>query len=152
MVSFELTWIVDIFGFPKNIKGFFGKTLEMGVDIDDTYTFSLDFGDKYGSILIDVVSRYATRSLILNMEKAQIIWRWDEDFIKIYDAISKKWKNFPYKKGQTVEGYNENITEDIYIEEMKSFISTVKGIGNFPNSLEEDIKVLKLLNKLEGKI
>jgi hypothetical protein len=57
----------------------------MKVDIDDTYSFSMDFGNKYGSVLIDVVARYAIRSLILNTQKAQITWRWDEDFIKISD-------------------------------------------------------------------
>lgn len=151
MVSFELTWLVDILGFPKDIIGFYGKTLEMGVDIDDTYVFALDFGDKFGSILIDVVARYATRSLILNMEKAQILWRWDEDFIKLYDASTKKWENYYFKKGQAAEGYNKNIMEDMYIEEMKFFIDAVEGKSNFPNSLDDDIKVLKLLNKIEKK-
>ncbi len=70
MVAFELTWLVDLLGFPQNITGFYGKTLDMGVDIDDTYSFSLDFKDKFGSILIDVVARYAIRNLILNTEKA----------------------------------------------------------------------------------
>lgn len=151
MVCFELTWIVDILGFPKRVAGFYGKTLKMGVDIDDTYVFSLDFGNKYGSILIDVVSRYATKSLVLNMEKAQIIWRWDENFIRIYDADGKKWANYYYKKGQVAEGYNKNIIEDTYIEEMKSFINTIRRKEKFPNSLEDDIKVLKLLNKIEKK-
>lgn len=151
MVSFELTWIVDIMGFPKDIIGFYGKTLEMGVDVDDTYAFVLDFGDKFGSMLIDVVSRYAIRTLLLNMGKGQITWRWDEDFIKIYDVDTKKWENIFYKKGQAAEGYNENITEDMYIEEMEDFIDAVERKGNFPNSMDDDIKVLKLLNKIEEK-
>jgi hypothetical protein len=151
MVSFELTWIVDILGFPKDIIGFYGKTLEMGVDIDDTYAFALDFGDKFGSMLIDVVSRYAIRTLVLNMEKGQITWRWDENFIKIYDVDTKKWENCFHKKGQAAEGYNENIAEDMYIEEMKAFIEAIEKKGNFPNSLDDDIKVLKLLNKIEEK-
>jgi predicted dehydrogenase len=152
MVPFELTWILDIFGFPKRITGFFGKTLEMGVDIDDTYAFSLDFEDKYGSILVDVVARYATRSFTLNMEKAQITWQWDDDFIRLYDAKNKKWENVPYQKGRAAEGYNENIAEDVYVEEMKFFINALERKGSFPNSLEDDIRVLKLLNKLEGRI
>lgn len=149
MVCFELTWIVDIFGFPKRVTGFYGKTLKMGVDIDDTYAFSLDFGDKYGNIIIDVVSRYATKSLILNLEKAQISWRWDEDFIKIYDAESKKWENCIYKKGKSAEGYNKNIIEDIYVEEMRKFINAIKEKEKFPNSLKDDIRVLKILNTIE---
>lgn len=151
MVAFELTWLVDLIGFPKNIKGFFGKTLEMGVDINDTYAFSMDFGDKYGSMLVDVVSRYATRSLLLNMEKGQIAWKWDEDFIKLYNANSKKWEKIYYKKSQAAKGYNKNIREDMYIEEIKYFIDALKEKKSFPNSLKEDIKVLELLNKIESK-
>lgn len=149
MVPFELTWVTDTFGFPKNIKGFLGKTMDLGADIDDTYAFSMDFGDKYGSMLIDVVSRFATRSLTLNLEKAQILWKWDEDVIKIYDAETKLWSNEQYIKGQAQEGYNKNIAENMYIDEMTAFINKVSGSGVFPNSLDEDIRVLKLLQEIE---
>jgi len=151
MVSFELTWITDILGLPENITGFFGKTLDMGVDIDDTYAFAMDFGDKFGSMLIDVVSRYATRSLTLNLEKAQIFWRWDEDCVKVYEADKKNWISIPYKKLSAALGYNENITEEMYIEEMKTFADAVSGRSVFPNTLEDDIKVLRLLNRIEQK-
>jgi hypothetical protein len=83
------------------------------------------------------------------LEKAQITWRWDEDFIKIYDAENKKWESYSYKKGEAAEGYNENIIEDMYVEEMKSFISAVKKESNFPNSLDDDIRVLKILYGIE---
>jgi len=151
MVPFELTWIVDILGFPKNINGFFGKTMNVRANIDDTYVISLDFGNVFGNMIIDVVSRYATRSLILNMGKGQILWKWEENFIKFYDASTKKWENYYFKKGQAADGYNKNIMEDMYIEEMKTFINTVEGRSQFPNSLDDDIKVLKLLNKIEEK-
>jgi hypothetical protein len=49
-----------------------------------------------------------------------------------------------------VEGYNKNIIEDMYVEETQSFISAVEGKSQFPNSLDDDIKILKLLYKLEG--
>ncbi len=151
MVSFELTWIVDVIGFPKNITGFYGKTMDVGANIDDTYVISMDFENAYGNITVDVVSRYATRSLILNMEQGQILWRWDENFIKLYDAFSKKWGNYYFQKGQAAQGYNKNIIEDMYIEEMQSFINAVKGEARFPHFLDEDIKVLKLLYKIEEK-
>jgi len=152
MVPFELTWIVDLVGFPKKIKGFYGKTMDVGADIDDTYVFSLDFGNFYGNIIIDVVSRYATRSLILNMEKGQILWRWEENFVKLYDAVNKKWENYFFQRGKTVKGYNKNIIENIYIEEMRKFIVAIQGKDKFPNSLDDDIGILKLLNKIEEKI
>ena len=100
---------------------------------------------------VDVVTRYATRSLILNMERGQLLWRWDENFMKLYDAVSKKWKNYYFQKGRSEKGYNKNIIEDMYVEEIKTFINSVKNRGKFPNSLNDDIKVLKLLNKIEEK-
>ncbi len=149
MVPFELTWLTDIFGLPQNVKGFFGKTIDLGIDIDDTYVFSMDFGGIYGSMLVDVVSRFATRSLSLNLEKAQILWRWDDEVIKIYNPNNKEWENESYVKGYAAQGYNSNITENMYMDEIKSFIDKISGRGKFPNSLEEDIKILKLLSAIE---
>lgn len=152
IVPFELTWIVDIMGLPKKITGFYGKTTDLGVDIDDTYAISLDFNGAYGNLTVDVTSRYATRSLILNMERGQILWRWDDAVVKLYDAITQRWIHYYYPQGQAVEGYNKNIIEDMYVEELKSFINAMEGKATFPNSLDDDIKVLKLLYKFEGKL
>ncbi len=152
LAPFELTWIVDLLGFPKNTAGFYGKTMDVGADIDDTYAIALDFGGAYGNITVDVTSRYATRNLILNMERGQILWRWDENIVKVYEAASQRWIHYNYPQGQTAEGYNKNIIEDMYIEETKSFINAVGKKGVFPNCLDEDVKVLKLLYKIEGKL
>jgi len=150
IVPFELTWIVDIMGFPKNITGFHGKTMDIGADIDDTYTISVRSATgSYGSITVDVVSRYATRSLILNMEYGQILWRWDDNIVKLYDAKKQKWTNYYCHKGKAAEGYNKNIIEDMYVEEIKTFLKATKNRQVFPNSLDEDIKILKLLDKIE---
>ena len=152
IVPFELTWIVDLMGMPKKVGGFFGKTTDVGAAVDDTYVLSLDFGEAFGNLTVDVTSRYATRSLILNMERGQIVWRWSENVLNVYDAVSQRWIPHYYPEGQTVEGYNKNIIENMYIEETNSFISAIEGKGTFPNSLDDDIEVLKLLYKLEGKI
>jgi predicted dehydrogenase len=152
IVPFELTWIVDLMGMPKTVGGFFGKTTDVGADVDDTYVLALDFGEAFGNLMVDVTSRYATRSLILNMERGQILWRWNENVLKVYDAVSQRWIPHYYPQGQTEEGYNKNIIENMYIEETNSFISAIEGKGTFPNSLDDDIEVLKLLYKLEGKI
>jgi len=151
IVPFELTWIVDLFGIPRRIVGLYGKTLEMGVDIDDTYVFSMEFDNFFGNMAIDVVARYATRSLILNLEKAQITWNWDEKRIRLYDAEKQRWIIFDEPQSQAVEGYNKNISDDMYIRELKAFIDTVKHNREFPNTLEKDIQVLQLLHRVEGK-
>ena len=151
IIPFELTWITDVVGFPQNITGFYGKTMDGGADIDDTYVISMDFGDCYGSMTVDVVSRYATRSLILNMDHGQILWRWDENIVKLYDAVNQRWIYYRSPEGEAAERYNRNIIEDMYIDEIKSFVDAIDGKDKFPNSLDEDIEILKLLQKAEGK-
>ena len=152
IVPFELTWIVDILGFPKRITGFYGKTMDIGVEIDDTYAISLEFQEIYGLLLVDVVSRYATRRLTMNFEKAQLVWKWDEQCVRIYDSDKETWSEKHYRKGKSYEGYNSNIIEEMYTEEIQAFINAIKGTGVFSNSLDEDIKVLKQLYKMEKEV
>ena len=150
IVPFELAWLVDITGFPVGVKGFNGKTMDVGAEIDDTYVIAMKFKDNiYGMLNIDVVSRYATRNLILNMEKAQILWRWDENNIKLYDANTKNWSTIEYALGAAAEGYNKNIAEDMYVDELNAFIKATKGECKFPNTLAEDIAILKVLEAAE---
>jgi len=149
MVPFELTWIVDILGFPKEVRCLYGKTMDVGADINDTYAIAMDFGGVLGSMTVDVVSRYGTRNLLLNMERGQLLWRWDEQEIKVYDAESQKWISHSYTQGDAAAGYNKNIAEDMYIEEMQAFLNALQGKKVFPNLLKEDIKVLQLLHTIE---
>jgi predicted dehydrogenase len=116
IVPFELTWIVDVLGFPEKVTGFFGKTMNVGADIDDTYVISIRFKQGLGTLLVDVASRYAVRSLVLNMERAQIVWRWDEATVNLYEADTQRWIAFKQKEASAHAGYNKNIIEDMYIE------------------------------------
>jgi predicted dehydrogenase len=150
IVPFELTWITDIMGFPERVSGFHGKTMDVRADIDDTYVISMVFKDKYGNMTVDVVSRYATRSLILNMERGQILWRWDENVVKLFDAANRRWVHYYLPEGQAEEGYSKHIVEDMYVEETESFIAAVKGDREYPNSLDDDIRVLELLHSIEA--
>jgi len=152
LVPFELTWILDITGFPRQAVALYGKTRDVGADIDDTYVISLAFDDAFGNITCEVTSRYSTRSLILNLEQAQLLWRWDEQVVKLYDANIQQWINHNVTLGESADGYNKNITEDIYIDEMRSFINAIEGKGKFPNTLEDDAGILKLLYQLEGRL
>lgn len=149
MVPFELTWLLDITGMPEEVFAFYGKTHEMGVDIDDTYSVTLRFNGFLGTLVVDVVSRYAIRSLVLNLEKAQIKWSWEEKTVKVYDADERRWIFYAEPEGRAEAGYNKNIVEEMYIEEMRAFIEAARGQSPFPNTLENDIKVLSILEKAE---
>ena len=149
IVPFELTWIVDSLGFPKNAKGYFRKTIELKAGIEDTYCFSLEYEDAIGSITVDVAARYATRNLIINLESAQIKWSWDESCFKVFESKNNRWVIYQQGDSSAAEGYNKNIGEKMYIDEIESFIKGISDKDLYPNTIEDDIRILEILDKIE---
>lgn len=150
VVPFELTWIVDTIGWPNEVKGVFEKTLDFGANIEDTYAFILKYSDKIGCVMVDAAARYAIRNLVINLEKAQIQWRWDDSFFKLYESVTNRWVTFNQSEFSASPGYNKNIGEVMYVEEVACFIKGIKSNSFYPNSIDNDIKILELLNSIEN--
>ncbi|MEN7432871.1 Gfo/Idh/MocA family oxidoreductase [Chromobacterium sp. TRC.1.1.SA] len=151
IVPFEMTWFTELFGFPRRVAGQYRKTIDIaGAEyIDDTYNGLFDYGTFLATITVDVVSRHATRRLTINGDKALLAWSWDEAAIKVFDGATAQWTEFVYQMEQAEPGYNKNIGENMYIDEIRAFLDAVAGKAAFPNSLEQDHRVLKLLYALE---
>ena len=151
IVPFELTWLTKVFGFPKRVCGNFRKTINIqGAEkIDDTYNFLMDYESFLASISVDVVSRYATRRLTINGDKKQLRWDWDDNHITIFDPEKQTWDCIEYDMESAQEGYNANIGENMYIDEIKHFIAAIENKAEYQNTLERDHKVLKLLYAIE---
>lgn len=151
IVPFELTWLLSIFGQPKKVIGNVRKTIDIeGAEkIDDTYNCLLDFGKYLAVITVDVVSRFATRRLLINGSERQLRWEWDRNCVEVYEPGAKEWKVHNYEALKAAPGYNANIGEQMYIDELKSFIEASLGGPPFINSLHEDRAVLKTLYAIE---
>lgn len=151
IVPFEMTWFTELFGFPRRVAGQFRKTIDIkGAEyIDDTYNGLLDYGTFLATITVDVVSRYATRKLTINGSKQQLCWSWDDACIRIYDPELGAWEDLRYEMENAEPGYNKNIGENMYVDEIRAFVDAVSGKQAFPNTLERDHQVLKLLYALE---
>jgi predicted dehydrogenase len=152
IVPFELTWITLVLGFPKRVVGLYKKTIQIkgAEQIDDTYNLLMDYGNLIFNLSVDVVSRHATRRLTINGDKKQLYWNWDDNLIRIYDPESNNWEEIKYETISAQSGYNKNITEQMYIDEMEAFLKAAKNEIVFPNSLEHDHKVLKVLYAVES--
>jgi predicted dehydrogenase len=150
IVAFELTWLTDLLGFPDDIKGYFLKTGNVEAEIEDTYCIALRYNDMAGVLVVDVVSRYATRQLVLNFEQAQVRWNWEDGYFRIYETDTGRWKDSARVSGQAAEGYNRNIIEEMYIDEIKAFIDGIGDRNAYPNTVEDDLLVLELLEKTEN--
>jgi predicted dehydrogenase len=151
IVPFELTWILDILGWPDRVSCMYGKTIDIegASAIDDTYNILLQFQWFFMSLTVDVVSRKATRQFLLNGSQGQIKWDWDERRVSFYGA-NNVVENFDFEAKAAHQGYNPNITEEMYEQEMAAFIAAVKGVAEFPNSLRDDIKILRILERAEA--
>lgn len=151
IVPFEFTWLTEIIGFPKRLAATFGKTIEIpgASDIDDTYNILCDFENFYASVTVDVVSKYATRQLSIIGSDGQIYWTWDRPEIKIFDVNKEAWTSVPITIGTAAAGYNKNISEQMYIDEINAFLKSVNGKETFPNCFRNDLKVLNILYAAE---
>ena len=148
IVPYELTWLTDVFGYPKEIKGYFKKTAEIGCDIEDSYAAAIDYGNMTGTLTVDVVARYVARDLIINMQNGQIRWRWDTRRVELYDALTGKTEFIEQGEAIHNDKYGAHIDENMYIEEIDCFLKGAKGEIE-TNTIEKDIKVLELLSELE---
>ncbi len=152
ITPFELTWLTHLFGFPKGVCGHFRKTIDIkgAESIEDTYNFLMDYGDHLASITVDVVSRFATRRLLINGDEGQLLWDWNQKHVAVFIPETGSWQEIPYEAGAAATGYNPNIGEQMYIDELKAFLDAVAGKAPFVNSLEADHRVLKLLYTIEA--
>jgi len=149
IVPFELSWMVGTIGWPVDVKGYFEKTIDFGANIEDSYAIVLKYPSAVGTLIVDVASRYAVRNLVLNLEKAQIQWKWDDECFKLYEVETNQWIEHKQPQVAAADGYNKNIGEGMYVEEVSNFIDGFLGKRAYPNTIDDDIKVLELLNKVE---
>lgn len=151
IVPFELTWITKLFGFPRSVMAYVNKTIniEGAEEIDDTYVSMLDYGKYVFTLTVDVTSRCATRILFLNGSEGQLTWDWSNNYVSLYTPKSG-WRNISFELIEAERGYDKNITEQMYIDELDCFIKTVGQETEFVNCLDLDIKVLNILYSIEN--
>lgn len=151
IVPFELTWMVDAFGWPQQVQGMRMRTTDVGAAIDDTYAALLRFDGFLGTLVVDVVARQAVRKLTLNLERASLSWDWDSGTVRVYEADAGRVVELHQPRSSAHTGYHQNIGEAMYVAEVASFLAAAQGRGSFPHTLQDDIRVLSLLERIEGE-
>lgn len=151
ILPFELTWMTMLFGFPQQVCGIHRKTIDIpgAPEIDDTYNAILDHGSFSVVLTIDVVTRHATRRLLINGSERQLVWDWDDQCVRVFHHDRQEWETITYDAAPAAAGYNKNITEGMYIDEMRAFLTGIDHPGSYVNNLEHDHRVLKLLYTIE---
>lgn len=153
IVPFELTWLCDLFGDATILSALKDKLSNMPFDFDDFYHFSVKFSSGvYGGIFVDVVTPHkASRRLHIVGSEGQIIFDANDEQIKYITSNDSQWnvQNFTDEKKEA--GYIN--PEAPYIHEMRDFCDAIskRDSSLFPNTLENDYNILKLLLRIEEK-
>jgi predicted dehydrogenase len=151
IVPFELTWLNDIFGHPQPLACAKTKLTDMEADIDDVYHCLLRYpGGMLANLTVEVVSRpKATREMRILGTEGEIVFSGDENAVRTIRLGDAEWQRFPLGVGTIQAGYIN--PEEPYIAELGDFVKAVESANAslYPNTLEEDVRVLNLLNELE---
>jgi predicted dehydrogenase len=150
MFCFELSWLSFLFGDLKCCAGAIDKKLNnVDISADDIYCSCVCFKDVAGTILIDIVSEPAIRNLRIVGEKCNLLWNWNDDHIKL-EFPSGVILPISYERGKAADGYNANICEFMYEQEMKNFCDSIQRKAKYLYSREEEEQVIKMLTMLEN--
>ena len=152
--AIELPWLISVFGRITESIVKRRNISTLGLSFPDTYSCIVthDSGAQ-GLLLIDVVSRKASRSFRLISETLDITWEGTPASLRILDTREKT--DFSPLKERSDEHdprYAAMISEKPYRKEIEAFLSTIDGATDTVRySYEDDLKVLQLIDTIEGR-
>lgn len=152
IMAIELPWITKVFGPVENISVLKGKNTDLNIDYDDNYLMQIthETGIK-GMLAVDVISRKAVRDLEIYGENLYISWQGSPDSLSEYDIENKKTRSVQlYDKVDTQEGYAAFVIENAYENELRAFIGKIYDKNTELYTFEEDLKILELIDEIEG--
>jgi len=154
IVPFELTWLNDIFGDSKPLACVRKKLTDMNADIDDIYHCILEYPNNViGNLTVEVVSRpKATREIRILGSQGEIVYSAYNNELRYTNLHMNDWERINFDTGTVESGYIN--PEEPYINEVRAYVNAILEIKNgeissYPNTLEDDYKILQTLYKLE---
>src|SRR5574337_1164613 len=79
MISFELVWLVHLFGYPVSVTAIKSKVSDLEIEIDDVFMVLLEFQNGVrGNLLVDVISRFPYRQIKILGQEGVIVADWLE--------------------------------------------------------------------------
>ena len=155
IVPFELTWLNDIFGDSKPLVCVRKKLTDINANIDDIYYCILEYPNNViGNLIVEVISRpKATREIRILGSEGEIAFSADSNELRYINLKMNDWQRINFDIGIVETGYIN--PEEPYINEVKAFLDGIVEIENgrvssYPNTLEDDYKILQTLYELEN--
>ncbi len=134
-----LPWLV---GKVESVWGFVAKLSDLEVDVEDTAEIGLRFdGGALGSLHLDYNQQPPSHHIEIIGTKGSLQWDLSDGAVRIYRAEKKDWETYPLPAGR-----ERNV---MFIEQMKHFISVVRGEVESSCTLDEGVRVQRLIHAVQ---
>lgn len=151
LFAIELPWLQETFGKIIDMQVIKRKTTALQLDFPDVYIVQLIHENgNIGNLLIDVVSRQATRHLEIISEDLFIRWEGTPDSLYQKDLENNEMKNIQVGEYIHEKGYGSFINEYAYMEEIQEFFNVLNG-EEAQYGFEDDLITLKWIDEIENK-
>ena len=150
ILAIELPWLTETFGEVDFVHVLSDKLTGLNIDYKDNFIIQIQHknGNK-GSLIVDVVSPVAVRKFEVYSERQYISWNGTPDSVAIFDDKSKKMVPVTLsEKAEHMEGYSSFVVENAYKNEIQEFFNVVDGTAIARYGLEQDLKVLELIDTI----
>lgn len=148
--AIEMPWILDVFGDITEYHVMAGNITGLDIDFCDSYLLQVKHvNGSCGSIAFDVVCRQAVRRLEVYNEELYLEWFGKPENLAVKNLQTGRME-YPCREKlyQVMEGYNELINEQGYVDEVINFLNVLSGREEARYSFEKDYRLLEFLDKL----
>lgn len=149
LLAIELPWIQNTFGKIVNIRTIKRKITSLDIDFPDVYLIHIEHENgNVGSLLVDIVSRQATRLLEIIGENTYIKWSGTPDSLYQKNIQTGEIQNIDMGEYFHEQGYDESINEFAYLTEIQEFFSVISG-GKAKYGFSEDKEIISWIDQIE---
>lgn len=133
-----LDYIRWLLGEVNSLTAHTGQVSGLELDVEDVAEIILTLENgAVGSIHLDYFQRPPQHKLTIQLEQGQIQWDNASGTAQVYRVVSQAWEEI-----NPPVGFKRN---DLFLEEMRHFLSLVRGEIQSRCSLEDGIQALKLV-------
>lgn len=152
ILAIELPWLLRAMGEVESINVLSDKMSGLDISYNDNYLINLlHKNGSRGVLVVDVVSRKATRSLEVFSEKIHMTWGGTPGSLLDYNLESKQNEQIlTYEQIDHNKNYSENVIENAYLDEIYTFFDYIGGKVEPRYTFKDDLYTLALIDRIEG--
>lgn len=153
IMAIDFPWLYKTFGQFRSVSVKKGKKTSLKTTYNDSYVLLVEHtSGVQGSIIVDVVTRKATRAFEVFGEDLYISWDGTPFGLKRYDIETKQLSAVNlYEAADALHqpGYAEYVVENAYKKELEIFLGEIEGREKSEYGFEDDAYILSVIDKIE---